>query len=202
MFAHQGRPVGWIEVICGPMFSGKTEEMVRRARLALIAKQKVQIFKPATDTRHADAVVMSHSEQALQCQVVPSAKDLLHTIRDATRVVAIDEIQFFDATIVDVCQKLADRGVRVIAAGLDQDYLGQPFGPMPQLLCIAEFVTKNQAICMVCGGLGSKSQRLAGGDAPVEIGAGESYEARCRSCFDPEGHAQHVQTALPLKVAR
>lgn len=202
MFAHHGRSVGWIEVICGPMFSGKTEEMLRRTRLALIAKQKVQIFKPAIDTRHEANVVTSHSDQTLHCLAMPTARDLLQAVRDQTRVVAIDEVQFFDDTIVDVCQKLADRGVRVIVAGLDQDYLGRPFGPMPHLLCIAEFLTKNQAICVVCGGLGTKSQRLLDTDAQVALGAMESYQARCRSCFDPEGHAEHVQTALPMKVVR
>ena len=168
------------------MFSGKTEELIRRLRLAQIAKQRVQIFKPAIDDRYAEEFLMSHSEQKFLCQPVASAEAIMSAVRDATRVVGIDEAQFFDAALVPMCEKLASRGIRVIVAGLDQDYLGAPFGPMPQLLAIADFVTKSQAVCMVCGGMATKTQRLSQQDTQVIVGAGEIYEARCRSCFDPD----------------
>lgn len=200
MFIQQGRPVGWIEVICGPMFSGKTEEMIRRVRRERIAKQRVQIFKPAIDNRYDEDYITSHSEQRFECIGVSDASQILAGVKDATRVVGIDEVQFFDDDIVDVCQKLAYRGVRVLAAGLDQDYLGQPFGPIPRLLAVAEFVTKNQAICMACGGLGTKSQRLAAEGTQVMVGAGESYEARCRACFDAELHLSSSEPSQEVAV--
>lgn len=175
------------------MFSGKTEEMIRRVRLALIAKQRVQIFKHRVDTRYEKDFITSHADQRFECDAVGVARDILEYVRDQTRVVAIDEVQFFDDGVSEVCQKLADRGIRVIAAGLDQDYRGRPFGPMPQLLAIADFVTKNQAICMTCGGLATKSQRLIADDAQVVVGAGEIYEARCRSCFDPDASLGRVR---------
>jgi thymidine kinase len=196
MFMNQGRHSGWIEVICGPMFSGKTEELIRRLRLSVIAKQKIQIFKPMTDNRFSTQHIVSHDEQKFQCISVPSSKDILERIKDHIHVIAIDEAQFFDRGIVDVCQKLANRGMRVIVAGLDQDYLGRPFGPMPELLCIAESVLKLTAICMVCGGLATRSQRITGESSQVLVGAENHYEARCRACFDPDLGLQ-TQEALP-----
>lgn len=186
MFINQGRHSGWIEVICGSMFSGKTEELIRRLRLSLIAKQKVQIFKPMTDNRYSEEEIVSHDDQKFVCTAVTTSKEIIENVKEHTHVIGIDEAQFFDDGLVDVCQTLANRGMRVIAAGLDQDYLGVPFGPMPQLLAVAESVLKLKAICMVCGGLASKSQRLTGESAQVVVGAKDHYEARCRACFDPD----------------
>lgn len=192
MFVNQGRASGWIEVICGPMFSGKTEELIRRLRLALIAKQKVEIFKPAIDKRYSEEHIESHDEARFKCTPLSEAGRILELVGDHTRVVGIDEAQFFDESIVAVCQKLANRGIRVITAGLDQDYLGQPFGPMPKLMAVAESVLKLKAVCMVCGGLASRSQRLTAETSQVVVGAGNHYEARCRACFDPDlGTAQN-----------
>lgn len=202
MFLNQGRHSGWIEVVCGPMFSGKTEELMRRLRLAGIARQKVQIFKPATDNRYSEEHIVSHDDQKLVCQSIQSASDILEKLRDHTHVVGVDEAQFFDARIVDICQKLASRGKRVIVAGLDQDYLGNPFGPMPALLAIAESVQKLQAICMVCGGLASRSQRLTNEKSQVVIGAKDHYEARCRACFDPELGIDRTEEKQPAKQTR
>ncbi len=186
MFINQGRPSGWIEVICGPMFSGKTEELIRRLRLAQIARQRVEIFKPAIDNRYSGEHIASHNEQKITCTPVPTASQILEKIDDHTRVVGIDEAQFFDETILPLCQKLANRGMRVIVAGLDQDYRGQPFGPMPALLAVAESILKLKAVCMVCGGLASRSQRLTEERSQVVVGTADRYEARCRACFDPE----------------
>lgn len=189
---------GWIEVICGPMFSGKSEELIRRLRLAQIAKQRVQIFKPAIDNRYEAEYITSHSEQKFICTPVKDVAQILSNIRDNTRVVGIDEAQFFDASIVEVCERLANRGMRIIIAGLDQDYLGQPFGAMPQLLAIADSVSKNQAVCVICGGLATKSQRITTQDGQVVVAAGETYEARCRSCFDPDFSVQNAQPRKPI----
>ncbi len=189
---------GWIEVICGPMFSGKSEELIRRLRLAQIAKQRVQIFKPAIDDRYEPKFITSHSEQKFVCTPVKDVAGILSNIRDNTRVVGIDEAQFFDTTIVDVCERLANRGVRVIVAGLDQDYLGQPFGAMPQLLAIADFVSKNQAVCVICGGLATKSQRITTDAVQIVVAAGETYEARCRNCFDPDFSLHNSQPKVPV----
>lgn len=192
------RSGGWIEVICGPMFSGKSEELIRRLRLSQIAKQRVQIFKHAIDTRYEAEFITSHSDQKFVCTPVDSPEKIIANMRDATRVVGIDEAQFFDATITDVCERLADRGVRVIVAGLDQDYLGKPFGSMPQLLAIADSVSKNQAVCMACGGLATKSQRVTTQEGQVVVAAGETYEARCRSCFDPDFSLHRSQPKKPV----
>ncbi|MCC6278083.1 MAG: thymidine kinase [Oligoflexia bacterium] len=181
-----GRGAGWIEVIVGSMFSGKTEELIRRLRRAQIAKQKVQVFKPRIDNRYSHSQVASHSEQRTDSLVVDGAKEILSLIDDNTRVVAIDEGQFFDSTLLEVAQKLANRGIRVIIAGLDTDWRGLPFEPMPQLMAIAEMVTKHNAICVVCGGLASRTQRLSVSTARVQVGAADIYEARCRGCFDPK----------------
>jgi thymidine kinase len=176
---------GWIEVIVGSMFSGKSEELIRRLRRAQIARQKVQIFKPSVDTRYADDQIVSHSEMRIDSRPVASARVLLDVVEADTEVVGIDEGQFFDAELPMVCNTLADQGKRVIVAGLDQDYLGKPFEPMPQLLAIAEYITKTLAICMVCGNPANHTQRLVASEDRVLIGASGKYEARCRRCFDP-----------------
>jgi thymidine kinase len=176
---------GWIEVIVGSMFSGKSEELIRRLRRAQIARQKVQIFKPAMDTRYADDQIVSHSEMRIDARPSASARALLDLVAPDTEVVGIDEGQFFDLELPLVCNTLADQGKRVIVAGLDQDYLGKPFEPMPQLLAIAEYITKTLAICMVCGNPANHTQRLVASEDRVLIGATGKYEARCRRCFDP-----------------
>jgi thymidine kinase len=176
---------GWIEVIVGSMFSGKSEELIRRLRRAQIARQRVQIFKPAVDTRYADDHIVSHSELRIPSEQAKTAREMLSRVSPDTEVVGIDEGQFFDTELPAVCTELAARGVRVIVAGLDQDYLGKPFEPMPQLLAIAEFITKTRAICMVCGNPANHTQRLVASRDRVLVGAGGMYEARCRRCFDP-----------------
>jgi thymidine kinase len=176
---------GWIEVIVGSMFSGKSEELIRRLRRAQIARQKVQIFKPVVDTRYADDHIVSHSDMRIGSTAVASSRRLLEQVEPDTEVVGIDEGQFFDQELPMICNTLADRGKRVIVAGLDQDYLGKPFEPMPQLLAIAEYITKTLAICMVCGNPANHTQRLVASDTRVLLGAQGTYEARCRVCFDP-----------------
>jgi thymidine kinase len=178
--------VGWVEVICGSMFSGKTEELIRRLVRARIARQKVQVFKPAVDHRYAKDYVVSHDGQRIPSLEVESAHDILRLVDDDVKVVAVDEAQFLDTTLVEVVEKLAASGRRVIVAGLDQDYQGRPFEPVPQLMAIAESVTKTMAVCMVCGGPANRSQRLVAGSDRVLVGAGEAYEARCRSCWTPD----------------
>lgn len=167
------------------MFSGKSEELIRRVRRAQIARQRVQIFKPAVDIRYSDAHIVSHSDLKLEAEPATSAADLLAKVRPDTEVVGIDEGQFFDAALPAACTELADRGLRVIVAGLDQDYLGRPFEPMPHLLAIAEFITKTRAICVVCGNPANHTQRLVHNADRVLLGAHGTYEARCRRCFDP-----------------
>ena len=187
---HQVNPVrqdsrGWIEVVTGSMFSGKSEELIRRLRRAQIAKQKVQIFKPQIDNRYSDDHIVSHSEMRIPSENVKTSDDLIAHVRADTEVVGIDEGQFFDANLPAACNTLADRGKRVIVAGLDQDYLGRPFEPMPQLLAIAEYITKTLAICVVCGAPANHTQRLVQSSDRVLVGASGLYEARCRQCFDP-----------------
>jgi thymidine kinase len=177
---------GWIEVVTGSMFSGKSEELIRRLRRAQIAKQKVQIFKPVVDDRYADDHIVSHSEMRIPSETVKSSDELVSRVHADTEVVGIDEGQFFDAHLPAACNTLADRGKRVIVAGLDQDYLGRPFEPMPQLLAIAEYITKTLAICVVCGDPANHTQRLVPSTDRVLVGASGLYEARCRHCFDPE----------------
>jgi thymidine kinase len=180
--------VGWIEVIAGCMFSGKTEELIRRIRRAQIARQTVAIIKPQIDTRHSADQIVSHSDARFPATVVDSSADIIRLAADV-QVVGIDEGQFFDSGLVDVVERLADSGKRVIIAGLDQDYLGKPFEPMPQLLAVAEYITKTLAICMRCGNPADRTQRLTGSDQRVLVGAREAYEARCRKCFEPpKGH--------------
>ncbi len=176
---------GWIEVITGSMFSGKSEELIRRLRRAQIARQKVQIFKPAFDNRFGDDHIVSHSDMRMASENVASSKALLGEVDDDTEVVGIDEAQFFDSDLPAVCNALAGSGKRVIVAGLDQDYLGKPFEPVPQLLAIAEYITKTLAICMVCGNPANHTQRLVASRDRVLLGAQGTYEARCRRCFDP-----------------
>jgi len=183
---RQRHDEGWIEVIVGSMFSGKSEELIRRLRRAQIARQKVQIFKPAVDTRHSRDHIVSHSEMRIASRMVSTSQDLFRAVDPDTEVVGIDEGQFFDADLPSICDQLANRGVRVIVAGLDQDYLGKPFEPMPQLLAIAEYITKTLAICMVCGNPANHTQRLVSSDDRVLVGAQGMYEARCRVCFDPQ----------------
>jgi thymidine kinase len=173
---------GWIEVVCGSMFSGKTEELIRRLRRAQIARQSVAIFKPVIDNRYSREHIVSHSGVSLPSINVQRASEILDHV-EGIEVVGIDEAQFFDAEIVDVCEKLANDGKRVIAAGLDQDYLGKPFEPMPQLLAIAEYITKTLAICVVCGNPANRTQRVTQSDERVLVGAADAYEARCRRCF-------------------
>jgi thymidine kinase len=185
MDIHPSTSTGWIEVITGSMFSGKSEELIRRLRRAQIARQKVQIFKPQIDNRYAEDHIISHSEMRIPSESLMSARDLLGRVLPGTEVVGIDEGQFFDAELPAVCSALADQGKRVIVAGLDQDYLGKPFEPMPQLLAIAEYITKTLAICMVCGAPANHTQRLVASSERVLVGAQGTYEARCRHCFDP-----------------
>ena len=175
------KDMGWIEVVCGPMFSGKSEELIRRLRRAEIAKLKVAIFKPAIDIRYASGHIVSHSEQRLPSIPVSSSAEILVKAKDAD-VVGVDEAQFFDNDLVDVCQQLADDGKRVIVAGLDQDYRGKPFEPIPQLLATAEYITKTLAICIQCGNPASRTQRLSKDSERVVVGAADIYEARCRFC--------------------
>jgi thymidine kinase len=174
---------GWIEIIAGGMFSGKSEELIRRLRRAVIARQRVQVFKPLIDDRYSTEDIVSRDDRRLKALAVPTSADLLSRIEIGVQVVGIDEVQFFDGGVVDVAMKMADAGIRVIAAGLDQDYMRRPFGPMPALLAVAEEVSKMHAVCVRCRGAAHYSQRVSGGDAQVEVGD-SSYEARCRSCYE------------------
>ena len=183
---HKSANHGWIEVITGSMFSGKSEELIRRVRRAEIARQRVQVFKPQLDNRFADDFVVSHSDiryrgRERRLRARAARRGACPTRKSS----AIDEGQFFDAELPMICSTLADQGKRVIVAGLDQDYLGKPFEPMPQLLAIAEYITKTLAICMVCGNPANHTQRLVASSDRVLLGAGGMYEARCRHCFDP-----------------
>lgn len=182
--SHQRVNLGWIEVICGSMFSGKSEELIRRLRRAQIAKQRVQIFKPILDSRFSEDHIVSHSDMKIKSQLVQGAREILEAVDSRTQVIGIDEGQFFDIELVAVCNRLADMGRRVIVAGLDQDYRGRPFDPMPQLLSIAEYITKTLAICMRCGAPANRTQRTVSNPERVLVGATDSYEARCRLCFE------------------
>jgi len=175
---------GWIEVICGSMFSGKTEELIRRLRRAQIAKQQVEILKPLIDNRYSDDYVVSHNSQRIASHSLENAAEILEWAKEA-QVIGIDEAQFFDDDIIEVVQQLANEGKRVIVAGLDTDYRALPFGPMPQLLSVAEYITKTLAICMQCGNPASFTQRLTDAKEQVVVGASDVYEARCRRCYEP-----------------
>ncbi len=179
---HSNKRRGSIEVVCGSMFSGKTEELIRRLRRAKIAKLKVEIFKPAVDTRYDEIKVVSHDATEIHSTPVPSSANILILANDVD-VVGVDEAQFFDMGLVQVCNQLADSGVRVIVAGLDMDFKGNPFGPIPALLATAEYVTKVHAICMRCGNLANHSHRIMGGSDLVQLGEMDSYEPLCRDCF-------------------
>ena len=184
---HQYRE-GWIEVISGCMFAGKTEELIRRINVLSYAKKNIIVFKPKIDNRYSDSEIVSHSGAKVPCLVVEKAQDILKKIEADTEVVAIDEVQFFDKDIVEVCEYLADKGIRVMVAGLDKDFRGESFGVMPELLTRAEFVTKLTAVCAKCGAPATRTQRLVNGkpagfeDPIVMVGADESYEPRCRHC--------------------
>ena len=186
-FPGEGRKNGWIEVICGSMFSGKTEELIRRLKRVEFAQQKLLLFKPAIDNRYHDEHVVSHNGSSFVAQPVENAQAILDQWKDE-RIVAIDEAQFFDDNLVNVCNELAKKGVRVILAGLDMDYLGKPFGPMPELLCAAEYVTKVHAICVSCGNLAQYSHRTIKTDGQVLVGAVETYQPLCRACYNKVAH--------------
>ena len=185
---------GWIEVICGSMFSGKTEELIRRLRRVRIADQSVEIFKPARDTRYSADEVVSHDSRAIASRSVEKAEDIL-AVSPLTDVIGIDEAQFFDEKLKEVCETLALRGHRVIVAGLDMDFRGQPFGPMPDLLAVAEYITKLHAICNHCGNLATHTYRLTSDAETIVLGEKDIYEARCRYCFN-EGNMLRLRTRL------
>ena len=179
----KGQRRGWIEVICGCMFSGKTEELIRRLKRAKIAQQRVEIFKPGVDVRYDTTKVVSHDSNFILSTPIDHSSKLVK-LSDGVDVVGVDEAQFFDEDITKHCEALALKGIRVIVAGLDMDFRGKPFGPMPQLLAVAEYITKVHAICSHCGNLASHSYRLSGGNETVVLGEKDSYEPRCRSCFN------------------
>ena len=183
MFIENAKTPGWIEVICGSMFSGKTEELIRRLKRAKIANQKVEIFKPGIDVRYSEGEVVSHDANSIMSTPVESSNSIL-LLAGNVDVVGIDEAQFFDRGIIDVVQQLASMGIRVIVAGLDMDYRGKPFGPMPDLMAVAEYVTKVHAICVKCGDPANHSHRLSDSDKLVELGEKDIYEPLCRHCFD------------------
>ena len=178
--------MGWIEVIVGPMFSGKSEELIRRLRRAEIARQRVQIFKPVIDQRYSNGEIKSHSGLGISSDLVSAAADVLSKVEPRTEVVGIDEGQFLGEELVEVCTRLADMGKRVIVTGLDTDFLGRPFHPMPRLLAVAEEITKLLAICVRCGNPAVHTQRLVASEELIVVGAGGMYEARCRRCFEPQ----------------
>jgi thymidine kinase len=192
MFRHPS--AGWLEVICGPMFSGKSEELIRRVTRSRIARLPVQTFKPALDNRYAEARVVSHSQQTVEAIPITGSEELLRAVDDATVVVGVDEGQFFDQGLVDVVERLAGAGKQVIVAGLDTDYLRRPFEPIPTLCGRAEFVTKMLAVCHRCGGPGLFTQRVVRSDELVVLGALGAYEARCRTCYDPDEAEQPALT--------
>ena len=179
------KPAGRIEVITGGMFSGKSEELVRRLRRALIARQHVQVFKPLTDSRHPPELLVTRDNRELAAVTATDALELRAKLEQGVQVVGIDEAQFFDDGLTELVMELADAGVRVIVAGLDQDYQRRPFGPMPNVLAVAEYVDKMHAVCIQCGGPAHYSQRIAGGEEQVQVGDTEDYEARCRHCYRP-----------------
>ncbi len=177
--------VGWIEVICGPMFSGKSEELIRRLRRAMIARKRVQVFKPIIDTRYSDDEIVSHGDLRMKSEVVTGGGEILDRIDWRSEVIGVDEANFMGAPLIDAAQCLADSGKQVIIAGLDTDYMGRPFAPIPDLLALAETITKTLAICMRCGNPAKHTQRLRGSDDLIVVGAAGMYEARCRRCFEP-----------------
>jgi len=192
---------GWIEVICGSMFSGKSEELIRRLRRAKIARQKIVAFKPRIDDRYDDDDIVSHDDRRVESFRIDDASEILDYVDDDTQVVGIDEGQFLGQKLPEVCEALAQRGVRVIVAGLDQDYLGRPFEPMPTLLAVAEYITKTLAVCMKCGRPANRTQRIIASQERVVVGAGEAYEARCRHCWNPERPGEPGQAEAESETA-
>jgi thymidine kinase len=184
--------IGWVEIVCGPMFSGKSEELIRRLRRARIARKRVQVFKPTIDDRYSLDEIVSHGDQRMKSDVVQSAKEILDKIDWRTQVIGVDESNFFGPDLADIAGQLADSGKQVIIAGLDTDYLGRPFSPMPELLCMAESITKMLAICMRCGNPAKHTQRLVESSDLIVVGATGMYEARCRRCFEPGVPKQEV----------
>lgn len=199
MFLESASKAGWIEVICGSMFSGKTEELIRRLKRAQFARQRVEIFKPKIDVRYSEEEVVSHDANSIRSTPVENSGNIL-LLTGEVDVVGIDEAQFFDANIVAVCQKLADNGIRVIVAGLDMDFLGKPFGPMPQLMAIAEYVTKVHAICVHCGNIAQHSHRLTANDRLVMLGEKDTYEPLCRHCFNKAKNEEQKQKSEAGKL--
>jgi len=177
--------IGWIEVICGPMFSGKSEELIRRLRRAMIARKRVQVFKPSLDDRYAADEIVSHGDVRMKSEVIQSAEEILHKLDWRTEVIGVDEANFMGPSLIPVATRLADSGKQVIVAGLDTDYLGRPFPPIPELLALAESITKTLAICVRCGNPAKHTQRLVASDELIVVGAAGCYEARCRRCFEP-----------------
>jgi thymidine kinase len=194
--------MGWIEVVVGPMFSGKSEELIRRLRRAEIARQRVQIFKPVIDQRYAKNGIISHSGLEIASELVTSGEEVLSKVAARTEVVGIDEAQFLGETLVDSCVKLADLGKRVIVAGLDTDFMGRPFEPMPLLLAVAEEIHKLLAICMRCGNPAVHTQRLVASEELIVVGAGGMYEARCRRCFEPQLAQQKIEEERAIHGAK
>ena len=193
--------MGWIEVIVGPMFSGKSEELIRRLKRAEIARQRVQIFKPQLDDRYSITEIVSHSGLGIRSEIVKDAAEVLARVEARTEVIGIDEAQFLGEGLVKVCNQLADAGKRVIVSGLDTDYLGRPFDPMPRLLAEAEEITKLLAICMRCGNPAAHTQRLVASEDLIVVGAGGMYEARCRRCFEPQLAHEKVEAEKAGKSA-
>jgi thymidine kinase len=192
---------GCIEVICGSMFSGKSEELIRRLRRAKIARQKVLAFKPRIDDRYDEEDIVSHDDRRIESVRIDDASEIPGYVGPDVQVVGIDEAQFLGSKLPEVCEELANRGVRVIVAGLDQDYLGRPFEPMPQLLSVSEYITKTLAVCMKCGRPANRTQRITQSTERVVVGASEVYEARCRHCFDPEEPAKQGTSTGFAEVA-
>ena len=192
--------LGWIEAICGPMFSGKSEELIRRLRRAVIARKRVQVFKPVLDNRYSATEIVSHGDHRMPSQALNTVAEILEQLDPRTQVVGIDEANFFGADLVKVASQIADNGKQVIIAGLDTDYMGRPFAPMPDLLAMAESITKTLAICMRCGNPAKHTQRLVESDELIVVGAGGMYEARCRRCFEPGVPRQELlEFARPVR---
>jgi thymidine kinase len=196
-FARTG--IGWMEVICGPMFSGKSEELIRRLRRAEIARQRVQIFKPGIDQRYSDDHIVSHSDLKIRSESVQTGAEVMARLDVRTEVIGIDEAQFLGMEIIDAALKLADMGKRIIIAGLDTDYLGRPFHPMPELLAVADEITKTLAICVQCGNPAKHTQRLVASEDLIVVGATGLYEARCRRCFEPNLAKESVRQTTAVK---
>ncbi len=195
--------IGWIEVICGPMFSGKSEELIRRLRRAMIARKRVQVFKPVIDNRYSNDEIVSHAERRMPSEVVADGAEILRKIDWRTEVIGIDEANFMGPTLIEAAGTLADSGKQVIIAGLDTDYMGRPFSPIPEMLALAESITKTLAICVRCGNPAKHTQRLVDSDSLIVVGAGGMYEARCRRCFEPGVPKQRpLDFADPVRVGK